>query len=276
MSRSAAASQLSLSNTDKKPEKGRRVQELTRGLDRKKAHDEEQLRAQRKKDQERWEVEIGGAPVSPLAPLAGEEAVPRHESELPLQGRRTGSQTEVASHSSTESPHGPNSEIRVLKHEVAQLKEELRSTKARLQQLEDEKDEVQKQQREAVSLDAQDEVARLKQRVENLDFLLEQTTRELHRIRGQLHASEDKIDELEEEVRVLRRRKTHEENEALPENETAHSRSPERAQQEKVRKLSSSKKAPSLDERTFTVTVQKRGEKLIKRAKGGIVPFGVR
>lgn len=276
MLQSGAASEVSLSSTDKPLEGGRRLNEIKIRLDQKKVHDEEEQRARKKKDQEKLQAEIGCSPVSIPASLAGGEAVAHQESDLPFRSRRTLSQTQVPAQSSTPSQHGPDSELRELKAEVDRLKEDLHKTKAQLKDLEHEKEEAQKQQREAALLDAQEEVARLKRTVKYLDDRLEETNGELKRLRDELHQSEDRVDDLEGQVRVWRRRKTNEEDEILPDNETTQSYSPERVKEEKVRKLSTSKKAPSLGKRTFMITVPVSGKKLMTRPKGGTIPLSLR
>jgi archaellum component FlaC len=270
MLQSGAASKVSLSSTDKPLEGGCRLKEIKTRLDQKKVHDEEEQRARKKKDQEKLQAEIGCSPVSIPASLAGGEAVAHQESDLPFRSRRTLSQTQVPAQ------QGPDSELRELKAEVDRLKEDLHKTKAQLKDLEHEKDEAQKQQREAALLDAQEEVARLKRTVKYLDDRLEETNGELKRLRAELHESENRVDDLEDQVRVLRRRKTNEEDEILPDNETTQSCSPERVKEEKVRKLSTSKKAPGLGKKRFIVTVPESGKKAIIRSKGGMTPLSLR
>jgi uncharacterized protein YukE len=257
MSRSGAESQLSLSSTEEKREMETRVQKLKRNLNRKRVEDEEQDRVRKRKEQEKWEAEIQRCPISPPASEADEVAGAYHEWEIAYQPVRTQSKAQVASYPLTELPQESDSEITALNAEIVQLREELSRTKAQLKDIEDERDEVKKQQRVAASVDAQDEVARLKRRVENLDELLDQTTKELRRLRDQLRLSEDRIEELEGQVRVLRRQKQ-EENSAPRSNETVQSPSPQKAPQEKPGKLSASKKPHTLYQNTFLVTIDGR------------------
>jgi archaellum component FlaC len=275
MSRSGTESKTSLNTMEKRPEKGPRVTVLQRTLlDRKKADDEERDRVRKGKEQEEREAEIERCPISTPASRVGEVAGAYRESKIPLQPLRTHSQTQVASCSLIESTQGPDSETTALRAEVVQLKQGLRSTKARLRGIEDEREEVKKQQKAAASLDAQDEVARLKRRVKSLDEDLDQTTKELKQLREQLRVSEDRIDELEDEVRALRRQ-TREQNIIPPDVEAAQSPSPQIVPQEKLRKLSTSKKSPSLDQKTFLVSVNGRENKIMTRRKGGTVPLGL-
>lgn len=267
---------------EKRMEKGRRVQGLQETLvDRKKADDEERDRVRKRREQEARDAEMERCPIS--VPKSGpvDVAGPCRGSEMPLHTVRTHSQTQVVSRSAiVESPQDPGAEITALKAEVVQLREDLASRKARLKDFEDERDEAKKQQQAAASLDAQDEVARLRRRVENLDKLLDQTTTELKRLRAQLHDSEDRIEELEDEVRILKKRssrQTHEENQTPSDStETAQSHGPQDVVlQEKPRKLSTAKKSHGLDPKTFLVSCTGPKNKTIRRLKGGTVPIGI-
>jgi chromosome segregation ATPase len=199
-----------------------------------------------------------------------------HESEIAYQRVRTLPNTLVRSYPLTESPQDPVSEVTALHAEVDQLREELSRTKVRLKGIEDEKDEVKKQQKAAALVDAQDEVARLKRRVENLDDLLEQAIKDQRRLRDQLRQSEERIEELEGQVRDLRRRRTQEENSAPQNNATVRSPSPQKVPQEKPGNLRASRKSPALDQCTFLVSVEQRKKKMITRSKGGTVPLAMR
>ena len=158
---------------------------------------------------------------------------------------------------------------------MVQLRQELENTKAQLKDLVNERDETLQHQRAAALGDAQDEVASLKRVVDNLDSLLEKATNEKRRLQDQLRLSEDRVDEQEDQVRILKRRQTQKENNAPQSNGGAAALSPKKIQEQKPRQMSTSRKSMSLAQNQFLITIKNDAEKLITRPKKGSVPVGL-
>jgi archaellum component FlaC len=252
---------------EKGPGKEKIAKRLEKTWELSRAEKDEQEKRRKRKEQEKREAEVAGCLPSSKTLETYEEAAAYDESETPSRPTRTSRRAQLAS---IELPSEPASEITSLKAEIFQLKEELDKTKARLKDLEDEKDKALEEQKSAALQDAQDEVARLKRFVKNLDDLLEEATQAKRKLQDQLRVSEVRIDELEEEVRALKRRHKHEQNDTPPNNEDATSQSAEKVLEPKLRRLRTSKKPPSIVETKFVIMAGK--EKVIKKPKGGWVP----
>lgn len=233
------------------------------------AEKDEQEKRRKRKEQEKREAEVAGCLSSPRISEAYEEAA-AYESETTSRPTRTSRRAQLAPEASIDSPSEPTSEITSLRAEIVQLKEELDKTKARLKDLEDEKDKALEEQKSAALQDAQDEVARLKRVVKDLDDLLEQATQAKRKLQDQLRVSENRIDELDEEVRALKRRHKHEQNGIPPNDEDAKSQSAEKVLEPKPRRYSVTSSTSSIGETKFVIMAGK--EKVIKKPKGGWVP----
>jgi archaellum component FlaC len=255
---------------EKGPVKEKVAKRLEKTWELSKAEKDEQERRRKRKEQEKREAEVAGCLPSPRISEAYEEAAAYEESETPSRPTRTSRRAQLAPEASIELPSEPASEITSLRAEIDQLKEELDKTKARLKDLEDEKDKALEEQKSAVLQDAQDEVARLKRVVKNLDDLLEETIQAKRKLQDQLRASEIRIDELEEEVRALKRRHKREQNGTPLNNEDATSQSAEKVLEPKPRRLGTSKKSSNVGKTKFVIIAGK--EKVIKKPKGGWVP----
>jgi archaellum component FlaC len=255
---------------EKGPGKEKVAKRLEKTWELNRAEKDEQEKRRKRKEQEKREAEVAGCLSSPRTSGAYEEATAYDESETPSRPTRTSRRAQLAPETSIELPSEPASEIISVRVEIVQLREELDKTKARLKDLEDEKDKALEEQKSAALQDAQDEVARLKRVVKDLDDLLEQATQAKRKLQDQLRVSETRIDELEEEVRALKRRHKHEQNGTPPNNEDATSQSAEKVLEPKPRRLRTSKKSSSIGETKFVIIVGK--EKVIKRPKGGWVP----
>ena len=255
---------------EKVPGKEKVAKRLEKTLEVNRAEKDEQEKRRKRKEQEEREAVVAGCLPVPRISEAYEEAAAYDESETPSRPTRTSRRAQLAPEVSIEVRSEPASEITSLRAEIAQLKEELDKTKARLKDLEDEKDKALEEQKSAALQDAQDEVARLKRVVKNLDDLLEQTTQAKRKLQDQLRTSETRIDELEEEVMALKRMHKHEQNGTPPNNEDATSQSAEKISEPKPRQLGTSKKSSSIGQAKFVIIAGKG--KVIKKPKGGWVP----
>jgi archaellum component FlaC len=255
---------------EKGPGKEKIAERLEKTWKLSRAEKDEQEKRRKREEQEKREAEVSGCLPSPRISEAYEEAAAYDGPETSSRPTRASRRAQRAPEASIELPSEPALEITTLRAEVSQLKEELEKTKTRLKGLEDDKDKALEEQKSAALQDAQDEVARLKRVVKNLDDLLEQTTQARRKLQDQLRASETRIDELEEEVRVLKRRHKHEQNGTPPNNEDATSQSVEKVLEPKPRQLRTPKKSSSIGEAKFVIIAGKG--KVIKKPKGGWVP----
>jgi DNA repair exonuclease SbcCD ATPase subunit len=259
---------------EKRPGKEKIAKRLEKTWELNRAEKAEEERIRQRKEQEKRDAEVAGCLSSPRISETYEEAAVYDESETSSRPMRTSRRAQLTPEASIELPPEPTSEVTSLKAEIVQLREELDKTKARLKDLEDKKDKALEEQKSAALQDAQNEVARLKRYVNELDGLLEQTKEAKRQLQDQLHVSEDRIDELEEEVRGLKKRHRHEQNGAPPNDEDAKSKSAEKALGPKPHRLRTSKKSPSIVETKFVIMARK--EKVIIRPKGGWVPVGLK
>src|SRR5271155_835395 len=127
---------------EKGPVKEKVAKRLEKTWELSKAEKDEQQRRRKRKEQEKWEAEVAGCLPSPRISEAYEEAAAYDESETPSRPTRTSRRAQLAPEASIELPSEPASEITSLRAEIDQLKEELDKTKARLKDLEDEKDKA--------------------------------------------------------------------------------------------------------------------------------------
>jgi chromosome segregation ATPase len=255
---------------EKGPGKEKVAKRVEKAWELDRAEKDEQEKRRKRKEQEKREAEVAGCLSSPRISEAYEEAAAYDESETTSRPTRTSRRAQLAPEASIDSPSEPTSEITSLRAEIFQLREELDKTKVRLKDLEDEKDKALEEQKSAALQDTQDEVARLKRVVQNLDDLLEQTTQAKRKLQDQLRVSEIRIDELEEEVRALKRRHKHEQNGIPPNDEDAKSQSAEKVLEPKPRRYSVTSSTSSISETKFVIMAGKG--KVIKKPKGGWVP----
>ena len=247
------------------------VQKAKKTWDQKKARDEEQERRRKRKEQADLKAEVAGC-LSVAGFELNEEVVVEYDSETPVWPMRTRPRTPGAPNSSIDVEQTPTSEITNLKAEIVQLRKDLDSTKARVRELVDQREEALEQQQAAALRDARDEVAAQKRIVEEVKNLLEDAKQEKRRLWNQLQVSEDKVDELENQVRNLKKTQTQDEYNLPPSDERVESRHPQTASPQKARQLSASKKSREM---TFLVKSKPDADKVIIRAKRGNVPLAL-
>jgi hypothetical protein len=116
----------------KRPEKEKIVERLEKTWELKKAEKDEEEGRRKRKEREKREAEVAGCLSSPRISKAYGVAAAYDESETPSRPMRTSRRARPASEVSIELASESVSEITSLKVEIAQLREELDKTKARL------------------------------------------------------------------------------------------------------------------------------------------------